>query len=166
MYSAAEEVARLQALFGSATRYLRLLVYGGNASGAPGLLPDKSGAMPALLGEPTDGGYAPIAVTPAMWATPVAGNPGPSTMQVPKAGGLPLGWTPSGASWHNVTGYAWTSDANPISPTNFLGASAFIDRGTLLPTTFDIPDGKPFQWTETAPLVERVGGTPPGVNPS
>lgn len=173
--SAAQEAELLEATFRSGTLWLRLLMFTGTPAVAPGMLPAKDGSLPAGLVEPTSGGYAPIAVTPAQWELAFAQVSTASTIAVPQHGQPTIGWTPS-VSWQNVVAYAWTTDANPIGPTNYLSSDSFIDLNNVDPTTnqplpvaLDAAANQFFGWgdgTQLGQIVERFGGTPPGVNPT
>ena len=158
--SDAREVATLDSIF-SGTLYLRLLQWNGAVGGGAGLTVNDDGTLPANVAEPTTGGYAPLSVSAASWAAAVAGAP--TTKTVPNAAHSPLQFVPSGAAW-NLCGYAWTTDTNAITSSNYVSGGVFVDSLNV-PMIYHVADGEPLKFTDTYPIVERLGDPPVGVNP-
>lgn len=153
--SDAREAAILDSTF-SGSLYLRLF------EGTAGLAVNDNGTLPAGLTEVATGGYAPLLVPAAAWASAIAGAPTIKT--VPNPAHSPLQFTPSGANW-NVCAYAWTTDTATISSSNFVSGGVFVDQNST-PLVYPVLDGTPLDFTSAAPITERLGDPPAGVNPT
>ena len=142
--------------------YFRLL---GGVSAVAGMTVNDDGTLPGALSEVT----TPQLVLGTRWANPVVGTP--TTIQVPKAGGANIIFANSGATWANVCAYAITTDANPISPTNYVAGDplTFFNPAT---NTYQVGaqsvvSGKSIVFDPvTNPIVERLGNPGPVTNPT
>lgn len=154
--SDAREAAILNAEFTSTT-YLRLL------SGTAGQSMNDNGTFPAGCTEVTGGAYAPLAIPTSYWAAAIAGSPTIKTL--PSPAHSPLTFTPSGSSW-NVCGWALTTNTSAITSANLIFSAIFVDVSSV-PMVHHVGDGEPLTFTDTYPLIVRLGDTPAtGVNPT
>lgn len=154
-FSDAREAAILNSEFNQ-TLYLRLF------TGTAGLCVNDNGTLPSGLTELNTGGYAPLQVPAAAWASAIAGAP--SIKTVPNPAHSPLSFTPSGATWA-ICAYAWTTDTAAISSSNYIAGSVLVDVNSV-PIVYTVGDGQPFEFTDQYPITERLGDPPVGVNPT
>lgn len=154
-FSDAREAAILDTQFSSAV-YLRLF------TGVAGLQVGDDGSIPGGLAELSTGGYAPLLVSAASWASAIGGSP--SVKTVPNPTHSPINFTPSGVTWQ-VCSYAWTSDANAVTASNLISSGVFADVNST-PIVYTVLPGVPLSFTNAFPIVERLGDPPPGVNPT
>lgn len=154
-------------IFGGFQRnlYLRLL---GGASATPGLCVNDDGTLPGALTEITTAQL----VLGTRWADPVVGTP--TTIQVPKVGGAAINFTNSGSTWVNVCAYAWTNDANPIGPLNYVAGNPLTyyneTTGTYQAGVKNVLLGQTVSFdagvVPSNAIVERLGDPPPTTNPT
>lgn len=149
------EAAVLDSVFNQ-TLFLRLF------TGTAGLCVNDDGSLPVGLAELSTGGYAPLSVPSAAWSAAIGGAP--SIKTVPNAAHSPLSFTPSGAAW-DICAYAWTTDSATISSSNYVSGGVLVDVNSA-PCVQHVLDGQPFTFTNTYPIVERLGDPPVGVNPT
>ncbi len=154
--SDAQEVTILNSAF-AGTLYLRFLTgTAGQTANDDGTLPSGCTEVTGLTFTPT-GGIIPG----SYWNSAVGGSP--TTKSVPRALNSPISAS-KGTTWTS-TGYCWTSSSGTISSANLVSSGVWVDTNSV-PIVVTTGASVPFEITSTAPIIERLGDPPPGVNPT